>query len=120
MIQNLHSIQKKIDDISLGLLRFRENNLQVSIQIRAKCREDNLIQCYPAERNDLLQLKNKKVSLIQKSNDDYLYIAGQTELLPGNAKTLSLRIFRACWFVRKRKGRVTWFQEKHIYHVIPQ
>ncbi len=120
MIQNLQSIQKKIDDIGLGLLRFRENKSQVSIQIRAKCDKDNLIQCYADEKNDLLKLKNKKVSLIQKSNDDYLYIAGHTEAFPGNSKTLSVRIFKACWFVRKRTGRVTWFQEKHICHVIPQ
>jgi hypothetical protein len=121
MIQNLHSIQKKIDDIGLGLLRFRENKLQVSIQIRAKCGKDNLIQCYCAdEKNDLLKLRNKKVTLLQKSNDDYLYIAGHLEPLPGNSKTLPIRIFKACWFVRKRNGRVTWFQEKHIYHVVPQ
>ena len=120
MIQNLHSIQKKIDDIGLGLLRFRENKSQVSIQIRAKCDKDNLIHCYCAdEKNDLLKLRNKKVNLIQKSNDDYLYIAGHTEAFPENSKTLSVRIFKACWFVRKRTGRVTWFQEKHIYHEIP-
>ena len=117
MIQNLQSIQKKIDDIGFGILRFRENKLQVSIQISAKCDKDNSIQCYATEKNDLLHLKNKKVSLLQKSNNDYLYIAGETEHLPGNPDTLSIRIFRACWFVRKRKGRITWFQEKHIYHV---
>ena len=110
MRQNLQSILKKIDDIGLGLLRYRENKFQVSIHIRAKCDKDNVIQCYADEKNDLLKLKNKKVSLIQKSNDDYLYIAGHTESLPENSKTLSVRISKACWFVRKRDGSVTWCQ----------
>ena len=52
MIQTLQSIQKKIDDIGLGLLRVRENKLQASIQIRAKCDKENLIQCYAIEKND--------------------------------------------------------------------
>ena len=120
MSRNLHVIQKKIDDIGLGLLRSRENKLTVSIQITAKCDKDNLIQCYAFNTGDLLQLKNKRVSLLQKSNDDYLYIAGQAEVPAKNGGVLPVRIFKACWFVRKRDGSVTWFLEKHTYNWILQ
>ena len=115
MKQNLHVIQKKIDDIGLGLLRSRENKPTVSIQIRAKCDKDNLIHCHASQTGGLLQLKNKKVSLLQKSNDDYLYVTGQAEASADNDKILPIRIYKACWFVRKRNGSITWFQEKHIY-----
>ena len=115
MIQNLHVIQRKIDDIGLGLLRSRENKLPVSIQIRVECDKDNLINCYASETGDLLRLKNKRVSLLQKCNDDYLYVTGQAEASTQNGKMLPIRIFKASWFVRKRDGSVTWFQEKHVY-----
>jgi len=115
MIQNLHVIQRKIDDIGLGLLRSRENKLPVSVQIRAKCDKDNLINCYASDTGDLLQLKNKRVSLLQKCNDDYLYVTGQAEASAENGRMLPIRIFKASWFVRKRDGSVTWFQEKHVY-----
>ena len=104
MIQNLHVIQRKIDDIGLGLLRSRENKLPVSIQIRVKCDKDNLINCYASETGDLLRLKNKRVSLLQKCNDDYLYVTGQAEASTQNGKMLPIRIFKASWFVRKRDG----------------
>lgn len=116
MLQNLHLIQKKIDDIGLGLLRSRESQL-LSVPITARCDQDNLIQCYTNEIDDLVQLRYKMVSLVQKSREDYLYVAGQAEPVPGNGKALAVRIFKACWFVRKRKGSITWFQEKHIYHM---
>ena len=120
MIQTLHSIQRKIDDIGLGLLRVRENKLQASIQIRAKCDQENLIQCYAIEKKDIAQFSNRKVSLVQKWDDDYLYISGQTEPIPGNSESLAVRIFKACWLVRKRNGSIRWFQEKHIYHLLPE
>ena len=120
MIQNLHAIQKKIDDIGLGLLRSRENKLPVSIQIRVRCDKDNLIHCYASETTDLLQLKNKTVSLLQKSDDDYLYVTGRAQTPAKNDSVLPIRIFKACWLVRKRKGSVTWFQEKHTYDILPQ
>ena len=120
MIQNLHAIQKKIDDIGLGLLRSRENKLPVSIQIRVKCDMDNIIHCYASETTDWLQLKNKTVSLLQKSNDDYLYVTGRAQAPVKNDSALPIRIFKASWFVRKRKGSVTWFQKKHTYDLLPQ
>jgi hypothetical protein len=99
----------------LGLLKSRENKLSVSVQIRAKCDKDDLINCYASETGDLLRLKNKRVSLLQKCNDDYLYVTGQAEASVENDRMLPIRIFKAYWLVRKRDGSVTWFQEKHVY-----
>jgi hypothetical protein len=118
MIHHLHLIQQKIDDIGLGLLRSRENELQLSIAIRVKCDTGNLMRCFATETGDLFQLKNRTVSLFQKSNEDYLYITGKAEFPETNDRVLPVRIFKACWFVRRKKGRVTWFQEKHIYDTL--
>ena len=120
MVQNLHVIQKKMDDIGLGLLRSRGNKSPVSIRIRLKCDNDNIIHCYASETGDLLQLKNKKVNLLQKSNDDYLYVTGMAGQSAENGGVLHVRVFKASWYIRKRKGSVTWFQEKHTYYVTPQ
>ncbi len=118
MIQHLHVIQKKIDDIGLGLLRSRENESPLSIQTRVKCEKGNLMRCFTTETGDLLQLKNKAVSFLQKSEEDYLYVTGRAEAPDTNDMVLPVRIFKACWFVRRRKGRITWFQEKHVYDTL--
>ena len=120
MLQNLHVIQKKIGDIGLGLLRYRENRSPVTVQIRVTCDHDNLLYCHAPESKELLQLKNKRVSVLQKSKDDFLYITGRAETSTKIGSVLQVRIVKACWFIRKRKGSVTWFQEKHIYDRIPQ
>ena len=70
---------------------------------------------------DLKKLLNKRVSLIQKSENDYLYIAGKVQEKEGpNKRTIFIHILKACWFVRRSKGTLSWLQEKHIYDIMPQ
>ncbi len=113
----MHVICKRIDDIGIGLLRHRENNKQVSIQVTVKCHNDNTLECYANGKDDVRMLRNKTVSLIQKYGDDYLYISGLAEkILPGlGGKILSIRIYKACWFVKQSKGTLSWLKEKYVY-----
>jgi hypothetical protein len=63
-----------------------------------------------------MPLLNRRVSLIQKHKDDYLYISGEIDdEVKLNCKVVSFRIAKACWFTRKRRGNTVWLQEKYIY-----
>ena len=118
---NLLQIHKKVDEIQTGLLRFQHNDNQVSLHVRAKSNGENLIYCDFADRTDLKKIIPGKVSLIQKSDKNYLYISGEIDEIEkhgtGNKKTFSMRIVRACWFILKSKGSVSWLQEKYIYDI---
>ncbi len=115
---NLENIHRKIDEIETGLLRFRHNENQHSLHVRAKSDGENSIFFDFADKDDLKKVVPGKVSLIQKSDKNYLYISGEIEKrVPGNKKTFSIRITRACWFILKSKGAVSWLQEKYIYDI---
>jgi hypothetical protein len=114
---NLKAIREKIDVIGFGLLRFRENDRQVSIQVKAKCTDVNAIHCLQARKEEMDSLTGRQVSFVQKDKDDYLYIAGRVEKASKKnpERGLIVRIIRACWFVKKSKGTISWLQEKHIF-----
>ena len=113
---NLQNIHRKVDEIEAGLLRFQYNDNQVTLHVKAKGDGGNLIYCDFADKADHKKIVPGKVSLIQKSDKNYLYIAGEIEKKsPGNKQPLSIRIIRACWFILKSKGSVSWLQEKYIY-----
>lgn len=115
---NLLHIHKKIDEIETGLLRFQHNDNQVTLHVRAKSNGENLISCDFADKADLKKIVPGKVSLIQKSDKNYLYISGEIEKQnTGSKKTFSMRITRACWFILRSKGSVSWLQEKYIYDI---
>ena len=113
-------IQKKIDDIQVGLLRFRDNDDQVTLHVNAISSENNSVNCIINDNADLSKLVNRSVNLVQKSDNDYLYISGKVEEKTSkNKKMLSFRILRACWFTKKSKGTLSWLQEKYIYDILP-
>jgi len=117
----LRHISQKIDDIKFGLLRYQDEKDRVTIHVTAKTNEDNTLICITTGSDDLKKLANKKVNLIQKSADDYLYISGEVkEKSDKNKKALFISIVKACWFVRKSRGTLSWLQEKHIYDMSPQ
>ena len=72
---NLLHIHKKVDEIETGLLRFKRDNSQVSLHVRAKSNGENLIRCFFADKADLKKIVPGKVSLIQKSDNNYLVSA---------------------------------------------
>lgn len=115
---NLQHIHQKIDEIGVGLLRFQHNENPVTLHVKAKGDGGNLIYCDFADKADHKRTVPGKVSLIQKSDKNYLYIAGEIEKQsPGSKQPLSIRIIRACWFILKSKGSVSWLQEKYIYDI---
>jgi hypothetical protein len=113
---NLQNIHQKVDEIESGLLRFQHDDSQVTLHVKAKGDGKNLIYCDLTDKADYKKIVPGKVSLIQKSDKNYLYIAGEIEKQsPGNKQPVSIRIIRACWFILKSKGSVSWLQEKYIY-----
>lgn len=119
MNKNLHYINQKIDAIQFALLRYQDKEDRVTMHVTAKTNDDTLI-CTTTGNTDLKKLVNKKVNLIQKSEDDYLYISGEVKEKPDkNKKTVFISIVKACWFIRKSRGTLSWLQEKHIYDISP-
>jgi len=116
---NLLHIHKKIDEIGGGLLRFHHNDSQVSLHVRLKSNgSSNSIDCFISDNADIKKLVNGPATLIQKSDKNYLYLAGKIERPAGkNNKIFPVRILRACWFVLKSKDSVSWLQEKYIFDI---
>jgi hypothetical protein len=116
MNNKLYHIQQKIDSIQFGLLRLRDDEAHNTWQVKTTTNEDNSLNCIITDDSPRRKLVNKNVNLIQKYHDDYLYITGTVdEEVNTKSKILSIRILKACWFVRKSKGGVSWLQEKYIY-----
>jgi len=116
MTNKLHHIQQKIDSIQFGLLRLRDDDSSNTWQVKTTTNEDNSLNCIITDEFPRRRLVNKNVNLIQKYRDDYLYITGTVdEEVNRKSKILSIRILKACWFVRKSRGGVSWLQEKYIY-----
>ena len=121
MKKKMFYIGQKIDAIQFGLLRFRNKKGRVALEVRIRVDNENSLLCFVEEKTDLRKLVNKNVNVIQHSGDDYLYITGQVEENTKKiAKTISVRILKACWFVRKTKGELSWLQKKHIYDIYTQ
>lgn len=108
-------IQQKIGSIQVGLLRYSHKGKKLSLPVRISVEENDSLHCII---NDLpcQKLLNKNVTLIQRDRENYLYIGGRiSREVQKNALVLSVDITKACWFIRKSKGSVTWLQEKCVY-----
>lgn len=116
MSKKLHLIGQKIQAIRYGLLRFNEGTDQQTMQVSTSIDEESHLNCIIKDEGYHTPLLNRRVSLIQKHKDDYLYISGEIDdEVRTSCKVVSLKIDKACWFTRKRKGNVVWLQEKYIY-----
>jgi len=111
-------IHNKVNEIKSALVRFQDNDSQVSLHVSVKSDGKNSIDCRAGEIVDLAKMQNKTVTLIQKSHKDYLYISGElVKKSRGDKNAFSLRIVRACWFILKSKGAVSWLHNKYIYDI---
>ncbi|HTD92597.1 MAG TPA: hypothetical protein VK644_02245 [Chitinophagaceae bacterium] len=120
MKQHLHDIREKVNLIQSALLRFQDKDKLVTLHVKAVANEDESIDCVVTESDSLHRLVNKKVRVVQKYKDDYIYISGKVSAeVRKNKRILSIVINRACWFERRSKGGVTWLHEKYIYDRIP-
>jgi hypothetical protein len=123
MDRKLQRIRHKITDIQLGLLRFTESGKRVALQVKAtgSINLSSSVDCIVIEGGHSINILNKDVNLVQRSRNDYLYLKGRIsgEALKGT-RVLSIDIHKACWFIRKTKGNISWLQEACIYENISQ
>jgi hypothetical protein len=102
--------------IQLGLLQYRHNGKKITLHVKMAVTEGESLHCVVSGDFPAQKLLNRNVTLIQKDHDNYLYIGGRiSKEMRTDIVVLSLDLTKACWFIRKRKGGVTWLQEKYIY-----
>jgi len=111
-----NSIHEKICSIQLALLRYKQDGKQMTLHVRIAVDEEDRISCVASDDLPVHKLLNKNVVLIQKDRENYLYIGGRIiRESKKNKLLLSIDIKKACWYIRKSKGSVTWLQEKCQY-----
>ena len=116
MNKTLKNIKQRAGAIQFGLLRVHDMDDQCTLQVKVAENEGDMLSCLVTDEVPGQGILNKNVNLIQKYHDDYLYIAGRVmDEMPNGKKILSLEITRACWFVKKTKGNISWLQQKYIY-----
>ena len=116
MNKSLYIIQQKVGSMRHGLLKFPEEGEKPRIQVSTTIDGTNRLNCVIKNIDAEHPLMNKEVVLIQKNNKDYLYITGHVEdEVKTSSKVISLKITKACWFVRKAKGNISWLRQKYIY-----
>ena len=118
MNNKLNIILKEVTSIQSGLLRFRNKEGQQNLHVKVAA-DSNCLHCLVAD--EMPRISGKKIHLIQRHRNDYFFISGT---ISGEAqhvaKVLSINIQKASWFVKKRKGSVTWFSEKYTYQTSQQ
>lgn len=113
------NIQEKIGAIQLGLLRYKHNGKKITLSVKIAVNENNSLSIISDEA-PVQKLVNKNVTLIQKDNENYMYIGGRiSKHAQKDTSLLSVDITKACWYVRQTEGSVTWLQEKCVYMPAP-
>jgi hypothetical protein len=116
MANKLELIRKKVESIRYGLLRFSEGALRRSMEVQALPGNEFALNCVIKDDKFQASLLNREVNLVQKKDDDYLYISGKVDdEVRSQGKTIRLKIIKAFWFTRKKKGSAVWLQEKFTY-----
>src|SRR5258706_7855561 len=117
MSNKLKIILQEVISVQAGLLRFRHREKQQNLQVKVAFGGDNSLHCVitsdiPAN----MKIRGKKVHLIQKYNDNYFFIAGYIlREVQETTRIVSIGIIKASWFVRKKRGSVSWLREKYTY-----
>ena len=116
MNKTLKNIKQRAGAIQFGLLRVQNSAEPVTLQVKVAENEGEMLSCLLTDEVPRHGLLNKQVNLVQKYQDDYLYIACRVkDEMPIGKKIISLEILKACWFVKKTKGNISWLQQKYIY-----
>jgi hypothetical protein len=117
MNHKLDKILQGVTSIQAALLRFRNEKGQQTFQAKVVWGDDRSIHCViSGDMPQRIRARNKNIHLIQKYHDDYFFISGYVEgVVRNNSRILSISVNKASWFVRKRRGSVSWFREKYTY-----
>jgi hypothetical protein len=121
MNKKLYQIQQKINHVQFGLLRFHDNEESLAMEVKTTANDDASLNCLITDDSYCYPMADKNVNLIQKNQDDYLYIIGKVMGgMQGKGKIISIHILKASWFVRKRNGGISWFKEKYVYETLKE
>ncbi|RYY62315.1 MAG: hypothetical protein EOO05_03330 [Chitinophagaceae bacterium] len=116
MKKDLRFIQDKISAIQFGILKTKDIDGNKSWQVKAAPDQETSFHCVITDDRPCEQLVNSTVNLVQKHNDDYLYITGRVSAeADKKSKILSVSILKAAWFVRQSKGKISWLKQKYLY-----
>jgi hypothetical protein len=116
MNKTLRNIKQRVGDIQFGLLRVQGGESTLTLQVKVADNVGDLLSCLVTDEVPGNGILHKQVNLIQRHQDDYLYIAGRVkDEMTNGKKIISLEITRACWFVKKTRGSISWLQQKYVY-----
>ncbi|SRR5258706_12111274 len=108
-------IGDKMKDIDSGLLRFRDKSGKKAFEVRSIHPDHpSAVSFEIAESDNPEKLVNYSASLLQKSAGGYLYITGLISGI-GENHMLFMTVSKAHWFIRKGKGKSSWFEEACVY-----
>lgn len=121
MDHKLKHILQGAASVQAAVVKFRSGEGRRSFQAKVVLDTDDTIHCVVVDEMPPGKRLGKKVHLIQKHRDDYFFIAGYvSDEAKGVPNIFSVTITRAFWFVRRRKGSVTWLREKYTYDTEPE
>lgn len=122
MNNKLDVILQEVISIQAGLLRFRHREKQQNLQVKVAIGGENSLHCViTSEIPANMKIRGKRVHIIQKYGDNYFFISGHIlREVQEATRIVSIGIIKASWFVRKRRGSVTWLREKHTYEIEQQ
>lgn len=116
MNPELYHISEKINSVQSAILRFHNKSERMVLEVRVVSGENATLNCVITDDLPLSKLVNRKVSVIQRYKDDYLYVAGKVIFVGEQHRgVVSISIDRAFWFIRRIKGHVTWLENKYVY-----
>src|SRR5436189_3656574 len=98
MNKELYKIRQKINHVQCGLLRFHDEDKLLTMEVKTTANDDASLHCVVTDNSSWFPVADKNVNLIQKNEDDYLYITGKVlGEMQGNAKVISIHILKASW-----------------------
>ena len=117
MSNKLSTILQEVTAVQSGQLRFRHREIQQDIEVKVAFGGERILHCvFTGQVPANLRMRGKKVHLIQRHKDDYLFVAGYIiREVQNTARVISIDITKASWFVQKRRGDVSWLREMHTY-----
>ena len=109
-------IQQKINRLQKGLLRFRDNQGRLTLQVKTATNQDASLNCLIVEDSFTEKLINRNVHFIQKNYYDYIFIAGTVaNECQNGSEIITIQILKAYWFVRRSTGSFSWLKEKYAF-----